>query len=238
MEKKFKMSGRNIIEIKHFHSSSNPEDYQFTAELFAKLYADLKDELGREPTASDLDRCLYLPSSRQLQRYFKEGVVGFRKFIGAENFDLTKGSGRSKQMLRIFNESKEYEAKIFMEIYNKLNRGNEVIVMREYCYQQWFDENRLRFFHGNFSDVAIITGDHVQLFDFTCPATVESLEGCVRIKLNKLKKQPIAFRPEVTHEVYFVCVNPDISQEMIDKIPACNKEVIVYSIDTFRSKFL
>lgn len=238
MEKKFKMSGRNKAEISYFNNSGDVKYSKYTVDQFSLLYKRLKEEIGHEPTATDLDRCLYIPSSRLLQRYFKEGVVGFRKFIGAENFDLTKGSGRSKQMLRIFSESKEYEAKIFMEIYNKLNRGNEVIVMREYCYQQWFDENRLRFFHGNFSDVAIITGDHVQLFDFTCPATVESLEGCVRIKLNKLKKQPIAFRPEVTHEVYFVCINPDISQEMIDKIPTCNKEVIVYSIDTFRSKFL
>lgn len=238
MTKKFRFNYTNEKDISRFNLTGSVEGSESTVKLLSDLYLRLKEELGHEPTSTDLDKCSYMPSSKMLQRYFKEGVVGFRRFIGAVDVDLTKGAGRSQQMRKVFDASKEYEAKLFMEMYKKLNRGNEVIVMREYCYQQWFDENRLRFFHGNFSDVAVVTGDHVQLFDFTYPASIENLAICVRIKLGKLRKQPIAFRPGVTHEVYFVCINPKITQEMIDKSPVCNKEVIVYSIETFRAKFL
>lgn len=238
MTKKFKLTPANKRAIQVFNETGGVEGCAETVSFFKELYLRLKKELGREPTATDLDNCVYTPSSRLLQRYFKEGVVGFRKFIGVKVTDLTKGATRSRVMNDIFKVSKEYEASLFMEMYKKLNRENEVIVLREYCYQQWFDDKKLDFFHGNFSDVAVITGDHVQLFDFTNPASAKSLGGCVRTKLNKLIKQPIAFRPEVTYEVFFVCVNPDITQEMINDIPVCNREIKVYSIDTFRSKFL
>lgn len=201
------------------------------------LYDRLKKEIGREPTATDLDKCVYTPSSRLLQRYFKEGVVGFRKFIGLAITDLGKGDYRSKKMSEIFSNSKKYEMDLFMKLYNKLN-SDKVLVIREYCYQQWFDESRQHFFHGNFSDVAIIEGDHVQLFDFTCPSNVNNLASCVRIKIKKLEKQPIAFRPEVTYEVCFVCVNPEITQSQIDNVPICNKSIKVYSLEAFKAKFL
>lgn len=237
MTNKFKLTGLDKINIKIFNETGNTDYCEKTIDRFKALYQQLKDELGYEPTSRDLDRCLYTPSSKLLQRYFDDGVVGFRKFIGLENSDLTKGSGRSRQMTEVFHSSKKYEMDLFMEIYEKLN-NDEVSVIREYCYQQWQDEKKLVYHHGNFSDVAIITGDHVQLFDFTCPANIENLAGCVRIKINKLAKQPIAFRPEVTYEIYFVCVNPSITQEQIDNMKISKNTITVYSLDSFRAKFL
>lgn len=237
MTKKFKMDFINKRDVGVFNETGGVVGCEITVSLFAELYSRLKKELGREPTANDLDKCPYIPSSKLLQRYFKDGVVGFRRFIGAEVADLSKGVTRVKKMKDILNYSSE-KIDLFKEVYNTLNHGTDVIVLRKYCYQQWIDSNRLNYFHGNFADMAIIKEDHVQLFDFINSVSLESLAGSVRIMIDKLKKQPVAFRPEVSYEFFFVCLNRDISQKMIDKVPICNKEIKVYSIITFRTKFL
>lgn len=231
------MSSVNKRDIGVFNETGGMVGCEVTVSLFSELYSRLKKEIGHEPTVNDLDKCPYTPSSKLLQRYFKDGVVGFRRFIGAEVADLSRGVTRAKRMKNIFDSSSD-KIDLFKEVYNTLNHGTDVIVLRKYCYQQWIDSNRLNYFHGNFADMAIIKEDHVQLFDFINSVSLESLAGSVRIMIDKLKKQPVAFRPEVSYEFFFVCLNRDVSQEMINKVPVCNKEIKVYSIDTFRAKFL
>lgn len=204
-------------------------------ESLKNSYWRLSEELGHEPSSKEVDACSYMYGSRYLQLHYG-GLVAFRKLVGSLVPNQTTGELRTEKFRGLQERTKKYEKEMFMKLFRKYNTGG-VMVMREYCYQQYADENK-DWCKNMFSDVAIIKDNHVDLFDFFYPQDMASFDGCIRIKLEKLISSPVAFRPEVTYTVTFVCINPEITQEMVSRSTLIDKGVDILSHDEFHKRYL
>lgn len=196
----------------------------------------LKEELGHEPNAFEIDACSYLPVSRQFQRRFG-GLQAIRKEIGFDSTNHTSGAKRKETAHVAQQRASKYESQLINKMFLKHHDSDKftTTVTRHFAYQQWLPDE------GHYiniaSDVAITdrVKKHVTLIDFFYPQDMHSFDGCVNSKIRKLEKHPVSLY-NVTYEVLFVCVNPEISQGTID---AKNIEKFsVLSLDTFEKKYL
>jgi hypothetical protein len=111
-------------------------------------------------------------------------------------------------------------------------------VIRQFAYQQWIPDDK--YYENIRCDVAISYRDpsHIILIDFFYPSDMHSFGGCVRSKVNKLKKSPPSLGLyDCTYEVVFVCVNPDIGQEQITEATRGLRGFTVQSLATFKEKW-
>ena len=194
----------------------------------------LKKELGHEPTAKEIDKCRYIPSSRQLQRRWG-GLQKLRGEVGFKVKDHTKGATRSAKAKEVNDRCDEYEARILMEIIKKYHDPENFTtdVIREYAYQHYMEDGD--WYKNIKCDVAIVQREkkHVIMFDFFYPADEQSAQGCIRSKLRKMEKYPVSLIPPTTHGVVLVCMNNSILLK-----PGNYPEVEVLLESEFRAKYL
>jgi len=181
-------------------------------------------EYGHFPTATEVDKCNYLPAARSIQRTFG-GLIKLREKynLGAPNFQ--KGEHRSNIAYKLNKDSRESENDYFD--YLKSVFG-EIFVHREKPINK-NSKTRYDFFvyakSGNFA---------VDVFN---PNDIKNLAGCVNIKIAKL--DPL---DSIDSELkqYLVNLNAKISQSSIDKIISNKKNllpsnIIVINSDKFKS---
>ena len=198
----------------------------------------LKEELGHEPTVLEIDACKHLPTARTIQRRFG-GVEHLRKLAGFTHHNHTKGIKRSKKALESLLNSNNYEKKIINQFFTKYHDidGKEKTVVRHYAYQQYLPDKG---HYINIScDVAVTDNQlkHVYLFDFFYPTSIQSLAGCVRSKLKKLRDHPPTIF-DATYSIVFVCTNPKMTAEDMNKVPTELGEVELMDYKTFKKAWL
>jgi hypothetical protein len=193
---------------------------------------------GREPHYKDFTTQNNLPSIRQIQRRFG-GLPELRKDLGLTILDHTKGTIRSQMAKKIQENCSKYEAELINKLFKKHHDPIDFnkTVTRHYAYQQYLPDK------GHYVNIASDVGltdrvaKHVILIDFFFPTDMHSFGGCVRSKRKKLRDHPVSLF-NCTHEVLFVCVNPDISQDTIDTTGINTDGITVLSLDTFKQRFL
>ena len=198
----------------------------------------LKDTLGHEPNVFEIDACKYLPTARTMQRRFGS-VEHIRKLAGFTYNNHTKGVKRSKKALESLILSTHSEKKIINRLFIKYHdlKGQLKTVIRHYAYQQYLPDKR---HYINIScDAAVIDNSkgHVYLFDFFYPRSPHSLYGCVRSKLNKLRKHPPTIY-DATYSIIFVCTNPKMTAGDMNKVPTELGEVELMDYKTFKETWL
>lgn len=209
---------------------------RYTKEEVLKGIITLKEELGHEPNAFEIDKCAYLPTSRQLQRRFG-GLQAIRKELGFDSTNHTHGEVRQKTASVAQARASKYEYSIINKLFTKHHDSESftTTVIRHFAYQQWLPDE------GHYiniaSDVGIIdrVKKHVILIDFFYPQDIHSFNGCVNSKARKLEEHPVSLY-NCTYEVLFVCVNPEISQGTIDSKNF--SKFFVMSFDEFTQRFL
>lgn len=211
---------------------------KFTAESVIQSLIQLKNELGHEPTAQEIDRCPYTPSSRQIQRRFG-GLKDLRQSAGFAVFDHTSGATRAQKAHRINQRSNEYHQQVINRLFEKHHNPvtSQTSVVREYAYQQWLPD--AGYYKNIACDVAVIDGaqSHITLIDFFFPQDSYSFGGCVRQKHAKLRRYPVSLFG-YDHTVLFVCMNPAFDESYIAKIYQQRGGVEVISYQKFQELFL
>ena len=208
---------------------------KYTLKSITEAYNNFIRTNEHEPTAIDFDNDPTLPGARYIQRNYG-GLRNLRKELGSAIIDHTTGETRKKAAKAANERCKLYEAELSNAIYKKLHDQQTFnpAVIRQFAYQQYIEKTDD---YENIScDVAISYRDpsHVILIDFFYPSTIHSLSGCVRSKTSKLRRNPP--KPNLydcTHEVVFVCVNPDFNQDTIDS-HTTNCDFTVQSLATFK----
>jgi hypothetical protein len=136
------------------------------------------------------------------------GLKRIRPEAGLSLRDHTTGNTRKKTAITAIERANLYEAEIWKKMY-KRHKSPTRDVVRDYAYQQYQEGEN---WYKNIScDIALVDPTHVTLIDLFYPKDMRSYKGCVRAKMAKLKRHPVSLMPPTTHEVIFVCVNPDIT---------------------------
>ena len=213
-------------------------NHKYTKDQIEARVRLLKKELGREPSAQDIAKCADLPAIRTIDRLYG-GLQPLREKLGFEVIDHTKGSTRKRMAKKINDRADSYEADIINDLFIKHHdiNGLKTQIIRHYAYQQWLPDKK--HYTNIMSDVGIVDNvkNHVTLIDFFYPESMSTFGGCVRSKRDKLRKHPVSLY-DCTHEVIFVCVSPDVSQEIIDKDNSDKGEIKVISLATFNNLWL
>lgn len=211
----------------------------WTEEKIAQAVTDFINKNRREPTHDDFLENPSLPHPRILQRRF-QGLKGLRTRLGLNTIDYTTGDARGEIAKKALTTSRKMEAKIFNALYEKYDnflkeRSSEGIVQvsRQFQYQQYIKDTN--YYAQTSVDMAISFRDkkHVVMIDIFHPDHIASLQACVNVKKNKTKKNPVCLIPPTTHTLLFVCTNPKITQDDIDKHIKKDTLYTVLSYDTF-----
>lgn len=151
-------------------------------------------EFGRLPTAPEIDKLPYLPSSRQIQRKFG-GLEKLREVLGYKDTNFGRGDYRTKIALRVNKQGRESELELEKILRNKFN---EVFVHTERIFDD--SKNRVDFYvyspDGNFGIDVFFTN------------TIQDLQKNINLKIDKYQKFP--------NQLYLVVANPDFIQEDLD----------------------
>lgn len=189
------MTQEKLSLFKEFNFFISYQDYRNAFEKF-------RLDSGRYPTATDIDKIPYLPTSRTIQRKFG-GLKELRKLIGLSGDDLDQRSGAQRATvvvemgLRSFND----ENMVYKTLINKY--GKQAIHRQApYC-----DTRLLR------TDFKIHTPNKSRLFvDIFYPRNKYSLLGCINGKQNKLKSI------KLKDQIIFVVMNKTMTQGFIDNL--------------------
>ena len=152
-------------------------------------------EHGHYPSADEIDRCRYLPSSRQIQKKLG-GLRRVREFIGLHDHDYRRGGRRQvaiDKFLKLSTTS-EKETKEFLD-----ERYGEICVHEEKKYGD--GRNRVDFFVYAKENFA------VEVFN---TYSLRNLSKNLNIKLHKFNDFPF--------KLYFVITGGDFSQRSIDAL--------------------
>jgi len=149
---------------------------------------------GRYPTALEIDRCEYLPSSRQIQRNWG-GLKKFRELIGLEISDYSSGINRHTIGLVSNNNARNTEIAVRNIL---INIYGEVFVHEEKKYGKL--RNRIDFFiyaSNNFG---------VEVFN------TSNRDTFMRNMYIKMPKYV-----DFEYPLYYVVTGGNVTQEEIDK---------------------
>jgi len=181
---------------------------EWTIEKIAEGFDKFKTENGHYPTATEIDMCSYLPSSRQIQRRFTGGLPELRKQLKLDcPTDFTKGEYSSMRAHTIGKRAHQLERIVYEYLIEHFGRP---FVHREYFFM---DDRRSRtdffiyFQKGNFS------------VDVFFPKDRRSLAGCLNSKMRTYGQNAMLQYP-----VIFLMMNDDISEEEVVKILAQKKK--------------
>lgn len=213
----------------------------WTDEKIKVAVQEFINENGREPEHDDFLNETSLPHPRVVQRRF-HGLKSLRNRLGLQTTNFTQGDVRREKAKAFNKSSREVEAQIFNALFEKYDTdfepGNIVQVTRQFQYQQYIPG--ANYYSNTAVDMAVSFRNkrHVLMIDVFHPADVRSLQGCVNIKKNKTEKNPVTLVSGVTHQLIFVCTNPEITQDDIEKYVAKHEMYTVMSYDTFKRDIL
>jgi len=166
----------------------------WTVEKIMEGFKKFELEFGRLPTAPEIDKLSYLPSSRQIQRKFG-GLEKLREVLGYKDTNFGRGDYRTKIALRVNKKGRESEIELEKLLRNKFG---EVFVHTERIFDD--SKNRVDFYvyspDGNFGIDVFYTG------------TIQDLQKNINLKIDKYLKFP--------SQLYLVVANPDFIQERLN----------------------
>ena len=131
------------------------------------------NEFGRYPTAHEIDKYPYLPSSRQIQRRFG-GLPELRKQLGIEITDYTRGETRSHKAEIIGKRGLNYEKDIQKIL---IKHFGEIFVHEQKPFNDY--SGRLDFF--------VYAKDEKFGVDVFYAEDIHSLTGCINYKQRSYK---------------------------------------------------
>lgn len=178
-------------------------------------------ENGHYPTAIEIDKCDYLPTTRLLQRNYG-GLANIRKELGLEILDYTKGETRSKTATIANNRAKDNENEIYKYLVEKFGIH---FIHREHPYS---DVSNHR------ADFKVFAKDKIFIVDVFYPKDKESLYSCLNSKIRKydIINQNIWILP---HQIIFLQMNNDLSSEISeDKKNKMHPNQSVMSVSEFK----
>ena len=151
----------------------------WTVEKIMEGFKKFELEFGRLPTAPEIDKLSYLPSSRQIQRKFG-GLEKLREVLGYKDTNFGRGDYRTKIALRVNKKGRESEIELEKLLRNKFG---EVFVHTERIFDD--SKNRVDFYvyspDGNFGIDVFYTG------------TIQDLQKNINLKIDKYLKFPSNF---------------------------------------------
>lgn len=191
--------------------------YKWNRETISEGIDRFNREYGHFPTALEIDKTPYLPSSRQIQRRFG-GLINFRKLAGHEITDFGSGAGRSGIASRAGKLGLSGEREVERLLVEHF--GEEFVHIEK----RWGEyKHRLDFFVYNpKSNFAV---------DVISASSIHSLIVNLNIKIPRYSEFP--------HELYFVVAGSELIQEKLDKIIRNKKSLFLstnehlVSIDNF-----
>lgn len=179
-------------------------------------------ENGHYPTATEIDSCDYLPSTRLLQRNYG-GLENIRKELGLEITNYTKGETRRKTALIANKRADENEKEIYKYL---MERFGIQFVHREHPYS---DESKHR------ADFKVFARNKIFIVDVFFPKDKKSLYSCLNSKIRKYNiiNQNIHILP---HQIIFLQMNNDVSSDISeDKKNKMHRNQSVMSINQFKN---
>lgn len=172
----------------------------WTKEKIKEGFESFYKEHGRYPTATEVDQCNNLPSSRQIQRNFG-GLPAIRKELGISGpLDFTKGKYSSERSKMIGDRSHKAEK----EVYDYLVKVfGEPFVHREFFFNE---DRRTR------TDFYIYYTKGTFSVDVFYPNSLKNMNLCLNSKLASYKDLKIKY------PVIFLVLNNLILPEQIEKL--------------------
>lgn len=190
---------------------------KWTMEKMRFGFEDFYKTNNRWPTADEIDKYKILPSSRQIQRKWG-GLKKLREKLGIPILDYTSGSARSdiSRLVGARGKASEAELQKFLVSY-----FGEVFVHIE----KPFDTRR------HYVDFFVYAKNYSFGVDAFFPATLSNLGNIIVIKQNNYEQIPF--------DVYFVSMNPEISQDdigrlMLNKKKKLNSKISVVSFNQLK----
>jgi len=163
---------------------------------------------GRLPTAPEIDKLDYLPSSRQIQRKFG-GLEKLREVLGYKDTNFGRGDFRTKIALRVNKKGRESELELEKVLRNKFN---EVFVHTEKIFDD--SKNRVDFYiyspSGNFGVDVFYTDSY------------PDLQKNINLKIDKYLKFP--------NQLYLTVANPDFKQIDLDSYTERKRKIMPKNI--------
>ena len=211
--------------------------YESELDIHFSLYSELVrmyfERVGEYPSSLDFDNKNLLPSAKTIQRKFGS-LKKFREMMGLEVTNYTTGDTRRKMIKVTHDRARKYEYELFSKLTLKHHNPRKgVVVQREPVISQHDEENGVYGYRR--ADIGInrffSDGVKTQYIDFFHSSTKQSVQSCVRVKLNKIENLLNE------DDIIFVSVNPDYSQEDIDKFVPKTVKVKVLAYQTFIKKF-
>lgn len=164
---------------------------------FDKFYS----EHSRYPTATEIDVCAYLPSTRQVQRRFG-GLPQLREILKLKGtHDFTKGEYSSNRAKKINKRSNELETRVYHYLVSKFGKP---FVHREYLFS---DDRRTR------TDFFVFCSDGNFSVDVFYPGNVKNMTGCLNSKLKTYSNNLTLQYP-----IIFLMLNDEISESEIENM--------------------
>jgi len=167
----------------------------WTTERLKVAFDRYISENGRLPTAPEVDRTDYLPSSRQIQRRFG-GLKALRELLGYEDTDFGSGKSRSGIATKGNLRAKEAERELELELAQLFG---EPFVHSE----KYYGPGRNR------ADFIVYTRDSHFGIDVFTTETRHDLQKNVAIKVDKYLDFPKSVR------LFFVVVSQSLSEEEV-----------------------
>lgn len=196
----------------------------WTLEKIAFGFEKFNSEFKRYPTAVEIDKYPHLPSSRQIQRSFEDGLPGLRKILKLEGpLDFTKGAYSSERARMIGKRAHETEKTVYDYLVAEFG---ESFVHREYLF---IDDRRTR------ADFLIFCKNGNFCVDVFYPKDIKNLIGCLNSKMRTY-----GYAAMLQYPVIFVMMNDEISEEeivaaLVNKTNKLNTKQKVMSFTQFET---
>lgn len=198
------------------------DKYKWTSESIKDGLERFNKENGHFPTALEIDKTTYLPSSRQIQRRFG-GLVSFRKLSGHKIIDF--GSGRERSGIATQAGARGLSGEREVEKVLVRHFGEEFVHVEK----RWgLLKQRLDFFVYNSKNNFGV--------DVISPSSIHSLIVNINMKIPRYSEFP--------YELYFVVVGLETTQEKLDKLIKNKKKLLLsnnqrlVSLQAFNEKIL
>jgi len=175
----------------------------------------IKDS-GRLPTALEIDKADYLPSSRQIQRRFG-GLEKLRDILGYEDTHFGKGIYRSNIANTVNQRGREAEMQLERILHERFGK---VFVHSEETYGS--SKNRI--------DFLVYAQDEIFGVDIFNTNEKHNLQVNINAKLIKYSDFP--------HKLFLVVANPFFEQEDIDKYMKDKRRIIPHNVSILSLKKL
>jgi hypothetical protein len=189
---------------------------KFSIEEIKEGLERFKKENGHYPIAPEIDSCIYLPSSRAMQRNFG-GLVKLRKLLGYEDINFGVGKYRSEISSRVgeigFKKERELE-KILIEHF-----GEPFIHIEKPL--DIFGKQRFDFF---------VYARNIRFgVDIFYSRTYRDIQKNINAKINGYKNY-------TKNTIYFVLANEEINQKEINQLIVGKKKDIPLNIKVISLK--